>query len=61
MVYYQTNDVQRGAVVKTLGQIRQMRPLRRRHAGRRRIRVPGLGDRVATTVTGVSSERTEAG
>jgi hypothetical protein len=47
MVYYQTIDVLHEAVVKTLGQIRRLRPLRRRHAGRggTACRVRGLATR----------------
>jgi hypothetical protein len=47
MVYYQTNDVQHGAVVKTLGEIRHLWLVGHRHAERRGLRVPGVSRETA--------------
>jgi hypothetical protein len=46
MVWYQTNDQQVWAVVKTLAQIRHSRPI---GAGRRRTQGPLAGEFLATS------------
>jgi hypothetical protein len=62
MVYYQTNDVQRGAVVKTLGQNRHLWLVSHRHAGRGGPRVPGVSRVTARSSDGACREvQPEAG